>query len=96
MGSEAWWMDEHKVTPLSIADQWRADELKGQAEERRVLDDAKADASAVWALAEFYVPPDLLEWGIRHRIPEFARVVFIHAFIAGWRAAHRAEKKEGA
>jgi hypothetical protein len=74
----------------SMADAWRTEHLAQQGEERRALDDAKADAAGVRALAEFYLPPDLQEWGIRNRIPEFAKVAWISAFVEGWRAANRA------
>jgi hypothetical protein len=57
--------------------------------QQRALADAKADASAVWALADFYLPPDMKEWAAEHRIPELTAHAWRTAFVAGWRAAKR-------
>jgi hypothetical protein len=65
------------------------------AAEQRAIADAKADASAVWALADFYLPPDMREWTARTELTAHA---WRTAFVAGWRAANRflqAEKNGG-
>lgn len=49
---------------------------------------AAADAEATRYLAEMECPPDLIEWGERHRIPMFAEFTWMAGFVAGWRAAH--------
>jgi hypothetical protein len=70
-------------------ERWHAEAMKQDAAEQRALEDAKADASAVWALADFYLPPDLKGWAASHKIPEFTAHTWRSAFVAGWRAANR-------
>lgn len=59
-------------------------------EMQRHLMNARADASkALWALADYSIPPDVKEtaalWGMKETLLEIWR----GAFIAGWRAAHK-------
>ena len=61
------------------------------AAEKRRLADAKADGRAVWALADQYLPADVMETAERHKMSETMREIWRAAFIAGWRARDRAE-----
>ena len=64
-------------------------QAQAEAEERRKIEDARADAKAVWALADYYMPADVKQmaerWGMQETLIEMWR----GAFIEGWRAAHR-------
>lgn len=68
------------------------EQAAAQMKEARALEDARADAHGIWALAEFYLPPSVKEmaqlWGMRETLAEMWR----SAFIEGWRAAHRKGK----
>lgn len=48
--------------------------------------EAAANALAVECIARTQCPTDLIEWGERHRIPEFAQATWQAGFAAGWRA----------
>lgn len=63
---------------------------ESEAATRRALEDAKADEAALWALAELNTPPDIVEFGERHKMPELAKYLWQSAFVTGWRAHHRA------
>jgi hypothetical protein len=58
---------------------------------RRVSEDALADEAAVWTLADIHMPPDIEEYGRRHKMPELAHYLWRSAFVQGWRAAIRAK-----
>lgn len=60
-----------------------------EIEELKRIENARADARAVWALADFYLPGDVVETADRLGVKETMSEVWRNAFIAGWRAAHR-------
>lgn len=57
---------------------------------QHALEHARADAAALWVLAEMNTPPDIIEFGERHKMPELAKHLWQSAFVAGWRAHHKA------
>ena len=67
-------------------------EAQAAREKREALQNARADAAALWALAEMSTPPDLREFGMRHKIENFAVHAWQTAFMAGWRAAMAAKE----
>lgn len=81
--------------PSSVVDQWLRDREERKAAERRALEDARADQAAVWALADYYLPPAVRELGERHKMPETTSEIWRAAFVAGWRACHRAATLDG-
>ena len=64
-------------------------EIHGKNDAAETLSAAqrRADAKAAALLAARECPPDLIEWGRLHRIPEFARATWQAGFLAGMRAA---------
>jgi hypothetical protein len=66
-------------------------EQRYDEEEQRLLAAALADPNLVWAAADFFIEPDIQEFGIRHKIPELSKEFWRGAFIAGWRAALKAK-----
>jgi hypothetical protein len=73
----------------SMAEIWAKEEAEQRAKEARMIEDAKADARAVWALADHLMPPDVVEMGRALALEEVLKEAWRNAFIAGWRAAHR-------
>jgi hypothetical protein len=53
-----------------------------------------ADAEAAIYLAQLHCPPDVVAFGNRHKIPEFAKLTWNAGFIQGWRAAQSQKLKE--
>jgi hypothetical protein len=78
-----------------LFDRWQRVQAEQAALEARAIADAKADQSAVWALADLYLPSDIREFGARHKIPELSEHIWRSAFVAGWRAANRAKPDDG-
>lgn len=80
--------------PSELAKEMLHEQEREREEEHRKLADAQADREAVWALADFYLPPSVKEmaasWGMKETLTEIWR----GAFIEGWRAAHRNGKPE--
>ena len=74
---------------LTMAEIWAAEDREQKIEEQRHIENARADAKAVWLLADFYMPADVKEmaglWKMENTLQEMWR----GAFIEGWRAAHR-------
>ena len=62
-------------------------------QERRCIEDARADHAALVALADMSVPADIRDWAKRHKMPELTAMVWRHAFILGWRSRQRAIEK---
>ena len=52
------------------------------------IEQARADAKAVWALADYLMPPDVKESAERWKMSETLQDIWRQAFITGWRAAH--------
>lgn len=59
------------------------------AAEARLIENARADAKAVWLLADQSVPADVREAAERWQMKETLIEIWRGAFIEGWRAAHR-------
>lgn len=84
--------DPHYIRPdgrTSMAEIWAKEEAEQKAAEASMIDDAKADAKAVWALAEYLMPADFREMADRMKMSETMHELWRNAFIAGWRAAMR-------
>jgi hypothetical protein len=74
---------------LSFPRTSRADRAK--LEERAALVAAKADQSAVWGLADFYLPLGVRNYLVLLCNPKVATGIWRSAFVAGWQAAERAK-----
>lgn len=84
--------DPHYVRPdgrVSMAERWAAEEAQHKAEEHRMIEDAKADAAAVWLLADYLMPADFKELARNMKMEATMQELWRNAFIAGWRAQHR-------
>ena len=80
----------HFVRPdgrVSMAEKWALEEQQQKAAEARMIANAKADAKAVWALADYLMPADTREMAERMMMSETMQEMWRNAFIAGWRAA---------
>ena len=75
---------------FGFSERFAREQAVQEAAERRALADALADQLALPVLADSLMPPDIREFGERHKIPQFSRATYINGFIDGWRAAHRA------
>ena len=67
----------------------RAD--RGKLEERAALVAARANPSAVWGLADFYLPLGVRNYLVLLCNPKVATGIWRSAFVAGWQAAERAK-----
>ena len=67
----------------------RAD--RGKLEEREALVAASADPSAVWGLADFYLPLGVRNYLVLLFNPKVAAGIWRSAFVTGWQAAERAK-----
>ena len=74
---------------LTVGEIWDKERLEREAEEARMLENTKADAKAVWLLAEYYLPQDIKETAERWKMAEILPEIWRQAFIEGWRAAYR-------
>lgn len=86
--------EEKRGRPLTAFEQMNNLREAMLDEERKAvlaIENAKADEQAVWALADYFLPSDVREFGERHGIPELASELWRGAFVAGWRAALRKE-----
>ena len=89
---ENWWKDRGYLDgnrPGSMAEKWAIEAAEQKAAEQRMVDDARADAKAIWALADFYLPPDVKEFFARRKMEETGCEMWRQAFAAGWRASLR-------
>ena len=75
--------------PLTLGEKWAQEAAEQKAAEQRMIDNAQADAKAVWVLADFYLPPDVKEFFARHKMEETGCEMWKQAFAAGWRASLR-------
>ena len=82
---------EKKYGKVTVADMWEAEQRKQQAEQRERIELARADARAVWTLADYLMPADVKETAERWKVNETLQEIWRQAFIAGWRAAHKAK-----
>jgi hypothetical protein len=73
----------------ALLDRWARDDAERRAAEARAIADARADARAVWLLADLMIPTDVKEFAARLRVPELGAEIWRSAFITGWRMAHR-------
>lgn len=92
MGFEENRWDPHYVRPdgrVSMAEIWAKEDAERKAAEQRMIDDARADAQAVWALADYLMPADAREFAERMGMAETLQEMWRNAFITGWRAALR-------
>lgn len=48
------------------------------------------DYNDVLGYSDIYIPPDIQEYGQRHKIPEFANATYRAGYIDGFRAAQKA------
>ena len=80
---------EYPNERLTLGEIWAQEYRQHKAEEALMLENARADAKAVWQLADYYMPADVKEmaglWKMENTLQEMWR----GAFIEGWRAAHR-------
>ncbi len=83
---------EENARLKSVMAQWERERIEQETKERRALQDAKADQRAVWALADFYLPPDVCEMAMRWKMDATLVEMWRGAFIEGWRAAHRSSE----
>jgi Ni/Co efflux regulator RcnB len=74
---------------LTMAEIWAAEDRERKIEEQKQIENAKADAKAVWALADYYLPADVKEMADRWKMGSTLQEMWRGAFIEGWRAAHR-------
>lgn len=74
---------------ILMAEIWAKEEAERNAQEAKMIANAKADAKAVWALADCLMPTDFLETAERLKMQETMREIWRSAFIAGWRAAQK-------
>jgi hypothetical protein len=84
--------DPHYIRPdgrVSMAEVWAKEEAEQKAAEARMIENAKCDAKAVWALADYLMPADFKETAASLKMTETMQEMWRNAFIAGWRAAHR-------
>ncbi len=94
MGFEENRFDPHYVRPdgrVSMAEKWAEEEQQRKAEEARAIQNAKADAKAVWALADYMMPADFKEMARNMKMEATMQELWRNAFIAGWRAQHRVD-----
>lgn len=92
MGFEENRFDPHYVRAdgrVSMAEKWAQEDAERKAAEARMIEDAKCDAKAVWALADHLMPPDVREMAERMKMTETLQEMWRGAFIIGWRAANR-------
>lgn len=92
MGFEENRFDPRYVRPdgrVSMAEKWALEEQQRKAEETRMIENARADAKAIWSLADHLMPADFKEMADRLKMSETMRELWRNAFIDGWRAAHR-------
>lgn len=47
--------------------------------------EGQADADALRELALYHCPSDIVSFANTHRLPTFVEVVWVQAFVAGWR-----------
>jgi hypothetical protein len=73
----------------TLVEQWAKQDAEHRAKEARAIEDARADAKAVWLLADMMLPADVKELAQRWGMPETLVEIWRNAFITGWRAAHR-------
>jgi len=64
---------------------------RAKLEERAALVAARANPSAVWALADFYLPLGVRNYLVLLCNPKVAAGIWRSAFVAGWQAAERAK-----
>ena len=57
--------------------------------EVRALVAARSDPSAVWDLADLYLPANVRNFSALFLVPKVAAVIWRSAFVAGWLAADR-------
>lgn len=74
---------------LSLGEIWAQEDRARKAEEARMIENARADAKAIWLLADYYMPADTKEMAERWNMKETLAEMWRNAFIEGWRAAHR-------
>lgn len=74
---------------LTLSEIWAQEKAERDAEEKRQIENARADSNAVWQLADYYLPADVREMAERWKMNETLIEMWRGAFIEGWRAAHR-------
>jgi hypothetical protein len=73
----------------TIGEIWDRERRQQVAEEVRMLEDTKADAKAIWLLAEYYLPQDIKDAAVRWKMENTLQEIWRQAFVEGWRAAYR-------
>lgn len=76
-------------TRTTVGDMWALEDRQRKAEELRMVENARADAKAVWLLADYYMPADIKEMAGLWKMESTLQEMWKGAFIEGWRAAHR-------
>lgn len=92
MGSEENSFDPGYVRPdgrISMTEKWALEEQQRKAEERQMVENARADAQAIWLLADYCMPADFKEMSRDMGMEATLQEVWRNAFIAGWRAQHK-------
>jgi hypothetical protein len=76
---------------LESSDSDRCSTIQTESEKAmvRALEAARADASAVWDLADLYLPTGVRNFSALFFAPKVASGIWRSAFVAGWIAANR-------
>lgn len=84
--------DPHYVRPdgrVSMAELWAKEDAEAKSAELRMIANARADAKAVWALADYLMPADFKQLAENMKLDATMKEMWRNAFIAGWRARNR-------
>lgn len=73
----------------TVGDMWALEDKQQKVEEARMVENARADSKAIWLLADYSIPADVLDLAKRLKMEEALIEIWRGAFIEGWRAAHR-------
>jgi hypothetical protein len=74
---------------LTLGEIWEKERREQKAEEADMIERARADAKAIWLLADYSIPADVKEMAERLKMKETMIEMWRGAFIEGWRAAHK-------
>jgi Ni/Co efflux regulator RcnB len=74
---------------LTLGEIWDKERRAQKAEEAERIENARADAKALWHLADYSIPADVKEMAERWDMGSTLQEMWRGAFIQGWRAAHK-------
>lgn len=72
---------------LTLGEIWDKERRQQKAEEQDRIDAARADAKALWHLADYSIPADVKDMAQRWDMEQALQEIWRGAFIQGWRAA---------